>query len=36
MHQHLYTFLNHKFGIKPLITDWARSIVAAVDRFMAP
>ena len=33
LHQHLYTFLNHKFGIRSLITEWAQSIVVAVDRF---
>jgi hypothetical protein len=33
MHQHLYTFLNHRFGIKSLITEWAQSIIVAVDKF---
>ena len=33
MHQHLYTFLNHKFGVKSIIAEWATSIVAAADKF---
>ena len=33
MRQHLYTYLNHKFGVKSVISDWADSIIAATDKF---
>eukprot|EP01012_Entosiphon_sulcatum_P008513 TRINITY_DN14640_c0_g1_i1.p1 TRINITY_DN14640_c0_g1~~TRINITY_DN14640_c0_g1_i1.p1 ORF type:complete len:751 (+),score=148.35 TRINITY_DN14640_c0_g1_i1:44-2296(+) len=33
MEQHLYTYLNQKYGLKSLILDWAQSIIAAVRRY---
>ncbi|KAK3269870.1 hypothetical protein CYMTET_21711 [Cymbomonas tetramitiformis] len=33
MQQHLYTFLNQKFGLRALVLEWAGSILSAVDRF---
>ena len=33
LRQHLYTYLNHKFGVKSVINDWADSIIAATDKF---
>lgn len=33
MEQHLYTYLNQKYGLKNLILDWASSIIAAVKKY---
>lgn len=33
MEQHLYTYLNQKYGLKNLILDWAESIIAAIRRY---
>ncbi|KAL0490135.1 hypothetical protein AKO1_009358 [Acrasis kona] len=33
MEQHLYTFLNQKYGLKNLILDWASAIIQAVKKF---
>ena len=33
MREHVYTFLNHKFGVKAVIAEWAESIAAATERF---
>ncbi|KAL9655035.1 hypothetical protein ABK040_008818 [Willaertia magna] len=33
MEQHLYTFLNQKYGLKPLIYDWATTITHALKKF---
>lgn len=35
MEQHLYTFLNQKYGLKPLILEWATAIITAVKRYQA-
>jgi hypothetical protein len=35
MEQHLYTYLNQKYGLKSLILEWATSIILAVKRFQA-
>jgi hypothetical protein len=33
MEQHLYTYLNQKYGLKSLIIEWASAVMAAVKRF---
>jgi hypothetical protein len=33
MREHVYTYLNHKFGVKAVIAEWAESIAAATERF---
>merc|ERR1711865_492033 len=33
MEQHLYTYLNQKYGIKSLIIEWASAVMAAVKKF---
>jgi Ca2+-binding EF-hand superfamily protein len=33
MEQHMYTFLNHKYGIKNLIIEWAGSIIAGIKKY---
>eukprot|EP01006_Ploeotia_vitrea_P024285 TRINITY_DN57056_c0_g1_i1.p1 TRINITY_DN57056_c0_g1~~TRINITY_DN57056_c0_g1_i1.p1 ORF type:complete len:843 (-),score=72.21 TRINITY_DN57056_c0_g1_i1:130-2658(-) len=33
LEQHLYTFLNQKYGLKSLILDWAQSIITAVRKY---
>lgn len=33
MEQHLYTFLNQKYGLKSLILDWVHAIVATISRY---
>uniref|UniRef100_A0A7S1KQN4 EF-hand domain-containing protein n=1 Tax=Percolomonas cosmopolitus TaxID=63605 RepID=A0A7S1KQN4_9EUKA len=35
MEQHLYTYLNQKYGLKNLILDWASAIIAAVKKYSA-
>jgi hypothetical protein len=35
MLQHLYTFLNQKYGLKPLIVEWSNGILHAVKRYRA-
>uniref|UniRef100_A0A7S4FEB3 EF-hand domain-containing protein n=1 Tax=Eutreptiella gymnastica TaxID=73025 RepID=A0A7S4FEB3_9EUGL len=31
--QHLYTYLNQKYGLKPLILEWAQAVIAGVRRY---
>lgn len=33
MEQHLYTYLNQKYGLKSLIIEWASAVMAAVKKF---
>eukprot|EP01065_Artemidia_motanka_P025667 TRINITY_DN30644_c0_g1_i1.p1 TRINITY_DN30644_c0_g1~~TRINITY_DN30644_c0_g1_i1.p1 ORF type:complete len:709 (+),score=218.55 TRINITY_DN30644_c0_g1_i1:52-2127(+) len=33
MEQHLYTYLNQKYGLKNLILDWAQAIINAVRKY---
>ncbi|KAG9396206.1 EF-hand domain [Carpediemonas membranifera] len=33
MEQHLYTFLNHRYGLRQLVVDWAASIKRAIAEF---
>jgi Ca2+-binding EF-hand superfamily protein len=33
MEQHMYNFLNKKYGLKNLVADWAGSIIASVKRY---
>jgi hypothetical protein len=33
MEQHMYTFLNHKYGLKSLIIEWASAIINGVKKF---
>lgn len=33
MEQHMYTFLNHKYGLKNLIIEWATSIINGIRMF---
>jgi len=35
MEQHMYTFLNHKYGLKNLIIEWASSIINGIRMFSA-
>ncbi|CAK88677.1 unnamed protein product (macronuclear) [Paramecium tetraurelia] len=35
MEQHMYTFLNQKYGLKSLIIEWATSIVNALKKYSA-
>jgi len=30
LEQHMYTYLNHKYGLKSLIIEWASSIINAI------
>jgi len=33
MEQFMYTYLNQRYGLKPLIIDWASAIISAIQRF---
>lgn len=33
MEQHMYTFLNHKYGLKILIIEWAAGIISAIKKY---
>ncbi|CAG9322690.1 unnamed protein product [Blepharisma stoltei] len=33
MEQHMYTFLNQKYGLKSLIIEWASAIISGIKRF---
>jgi len=33
MEQHMYTFLNQKYGLKSLIIEWATSIINGIRKF---
>merc|ERR1719162_2081858 len=33
MEQHMYTYLNQKYGLKSLIIEWASAVMAAVKKF---
>jgi len=33
MEQYLYTYLNHKYGLKSLIQDWAASITNSIQKY---
>ncbi|MFM7859559.1 MAG: hypothetical protein ACKO96_48445, partial [Flammeovirgaceae bacterium] len=35
MEQHMYTFLNHKYGLKSLIIEWATSIINGIKIYSA-
>jgi hypothetical protein len=35
MEQHMYTFLNHKYGLKTLIIEWATSIINGIKIYSA-
>jgi Ca2+-binding EF-hand superfamily protein len=35
MEQHLYTYLNQKYGLKNLILEWASAIIQAIKKFSA-
>lgn len=35
MEQHMYTFLNQKYGLKSLIIEWATSIINGIRKFSA-
>lgn len=35
MEQHMYNFLNKKYGLKTLVMDWAASIATSVKRYSA-
>jgi len=35
MEQHMYTFLNQKYGLKNLIIEWASSIINAIKMYSA-
>jgi len=33
MEQHMYTFLNHKFGLRPIVIEWTVSIINGLARY---
>ena len=33
MEQHMYTYLNHKYGLKNLIIEWATSIINGIKMY---
>ena len=33
MEQHMYTFLNHKYGLKTIIIEWATNIINGIRTF---
>lgn len=33
MEQHMYTYLNQKYGLKNLIIEWATSIISALKKY---
>ena len=33
MEQHMYSFLNHKYGLKTLIIEWATSIINGIKLY---
>jgi hypothetical protein len=33
MEQHLYTFLNQKYGLKNIIIEWTSSIINSIKKF---
>jgi len=35
LEQHMYTFLNHKYGLKNLVIEWATSIINGIKLFSA-
>ena len=35
MEQHMYTFLNHKYGLKSIIIEWATNIINGIRNFSA-
>lgn len=34
MEQYMYTYLNQKYGLKPLIVEWAASIINAIKTYL--
>lgn len=34
MEQYLYTYLNQKYGLKPLIIEWASTIITGVKTYL--
>jgi hypothetical protein len=35
MEQHVYSFLNQKYGLASLVQEWANSIFAGVQKYQA-
>ncbi len=33
MEQYMYTYLNQRYGLKPLIIEWASAIITAIQRY---
>lgn len=33
MEQHMYTYLNQKYGLKSLIVEWATAIINGIKKF---
>ena len=33
MEQYMYTYLNQKYGLKPLIIEWAASIITGIKNY---
>lgn len=33
LEQHMYTFLNQKYGLKPLIIEWANSLINGIKKY---
>ena len=33
MEQHMYTFLNQKYGLKNLIIEWATALINGIKKF---
>jgi hypothetical protein len=34
MEQYMYTYLNQKYGLKPLIIEWASTIITGVKTYL--
>jgi hypothetical protein len=34
MEQYMYTYLNQKYGLKPLIIEWASTIITGVKSYL--
>ena len=35
MDQHLVAYLTQKFGLRPLVRDWRRNVIAAVTKYQS-
>lgn len=33
MEQHLFNFMNHKYGLKSLIIEWSNTFITAISKY---